>query len=288
MLLVAMQIVPSGQNNFFIKNLPWMLICGYALLHTFLGSRSAILMVFYCILFVTLAENNYIKLKKNSLVFITVVLLITIPLFTAITFMRTIIGDKERQSISVENIKLVTDFDYNFSDAEFILSPVFQRIGYLDFASELIASEDKYYSLFNIKYYSMSIIDNILTPGFDFFDTPKIATAQKFVYEDLGRPSKAKVAEEYHSDCFTIYGEFFVLFRGWAALLPIFLITYFINSLYNKVGGKDHYLRLINKSILLLIFFNILQSFGLDTLVAAIIGFYGTYWLATKFLIFSS
>ena len=285
MLLLAMQIVPSGQNNFFIKNISWMLICVYVLLHTFLGSRSSILTVFYCVLFVTLAEYNCIKLKKTSLAFITVVLLITIPLFTAITSMRTIIGDKERQSISLENIKLISDFDYDFSDAEFILSPVFQRIGYLDFASELMASGDKYYSLFNIKYYLMSLTDNILTPGFDIFDTPKIATSLKFVYEDLGRPSKANVAEEYHSDCFTIYGEFFVLFRGWAALLPIFLISYFINRSYNKVGGNNQYLRLVKKSILLLIFFNIFQSFGFDTLAALVIGFYGTFWLATKFLL---
>lgn len=272
-------------NNFFKKGnniFFWALIIVYVLLHTFLGSRSAILTVFYCFLFSTLAYMSFIRVSKKVLVILTFISILSIPIFAAITFMRITIGDIDRQNISIENVKLIKDYEYDLAEIEVLLSPVFQRIGFLDFATELISSKDKYSELFSMKFYAMSIVDNIFTPGFDVFDIPKTANAQKFFYEDIGRPSKIKVNEEYHSDCFTLYGEFFVLFGGWFAIIPIFFVVYFLKYLYILYHKRNDFFDVMNRVVILLIFFNLLQSFGLDTIIAYIIGYLGTLWLAKK------
>jgi hypothetical protein len=262
----------------------WIFIILYTILHTLIGSRSAILTIFYCFLFSALAYTSYIKVKKKILFFVCLIVILSVPLFAAVTFMRVAIGDVERQKVSTENIKLITESEITLTDLEFLLSPIFQRIGFLDFATELVSSKEKYAELFSFKYYTMSVIDNILTPGFDVFDIPKTATAQKFYYEDIGKPSKVKVAEEYHSDCFTLYGEFFVLFGGWFAIIPIFLLTFILKYIYIMHNDSNNFIAIMNRIIILLIFFNLLQSFGLDTIIAFIIGFYGTLWLAKKIL----
>ena len=92
-------------------------------------------------------------------------------------------------------------------------------MAFFDFTSEIIAHQVKYDSIFTIKTYLKSIIDNLLTPGFDLFDQPKIANSLNFIYLGIGNPSKLLLETNYQSDQLGIYGEFFNLFGYFSFIL---------------------------------------------------------------------
>ena len=73
-----------------------------------------------------------------------------------------------------------------------MLPPIFNRAGFFDYSAEIIAHSDRYKEEFNLATYAKSIIDNLLTPGFDVYDQPKISNALQFIYADLGKPSKER------------------------------------------------------------------------------------------------
>ena len=55
-----------------------------------------------------------------------------------------------------------------------------ERIGFLDFSLDMIANAASYSTIINLKYYLKSIVDNILTPGFDIYDVPSATHALDF------------------------------------------------------------------------------------------------------------
>jgi hypothetical protein len=149
-----------------------------------------------------------------------------------------------------------------------IIAPyVASRAGFFDFSAELIAHREEYAAVFNVGTYFKSIVDNVLTPGVDFFDQPKIANSLQFVYERWGTPSKAYVLESYHSDQIGLYGEFFVLF-GWSSLPLLFMLTYLLKRAYVRLASPNPYVFAMKRVVVLYIFVRTLDTFGMDWTVS--------------------
>ena len=149
---------------------------------------------------------------------------------------------------------------------------IFSRVGFLDFSAEIIAHSEKYAEIFNAKYYSKSIVDNLLTPGFDVYDTPKVSTALIFKYLQYndGIPSKKSVNNDgrYHSDQIGIYGEFYALF-GWYSLPILIIFTYSIGCVYFTRNVRLSDFEVVLKRALILYFFSrFFNSFGIDWTLA--------------------
>ena len=261
----------------------------FVVLHTLVGSRGAMLMVFYFIIFALLSINGFIKVKKGILLSSLFVFPIMIIVFIISTYLRPRL--EERSKVNNETIEVLKEFDLKETfknNSEIILSPIFDRIGYLDYGAELIAHKEIYDPIFTYKYYTMSFIDNIFTPGFDIFNIPKISNSQKFVYNNEGTPMKSKVSEAYQSDEFTLYGEFYIAFGKWFSLIPIFLLAFFLKRVYVKLAGKNIFELCIKRSIVLMIFFYFIQSYGIDWIASISLGFIVTYFTFKSFFKFEN
>jgi len=68
---------------------------------------------------------------------------------------------------------------------DLLLPKIFDRVGFLDFSSEIIANSKHYSNVINMTSYGKSIVDNIFTPGFDVYDQPKISNSLRFVYNPV-------------------------------------------------------------------------------------------------------
>jgi len=252
----------------------------FILIQTLTGSRSAILTVLNFCIFSILAIHGVIKIKKWTIVGISFLIPLMIAFYLVATFLRPRLQEK-RAVIGYETFEVMGEFNILQTiqeDAHFVLAPIFDRIGFLDYTAETIANSNKYYTILNLSYFPRSIIDNVLTPGFDIFDVPLESNAERFIYEsNSGPPLKSKVAEAYQSDQFTFYGEFYVMFGKWFSLVLIFFIGFIVKRIYLKIDDKYEYFCFMKRSIVLAVFYELLNSFGIDWLMLDILGFVFTY-----------
>lgn len=255
-------------------------LIGFVAVQTLVGSRSAILIITYFLIFAFLSIYGAIKIKLKVIAICTFFIPILIFIFTLATFLRPRLEKKSQ--INYETLSVLNEFDLKEitpSNAEVLLIPIFDRIGYLDYAAELIAHDKIYSPIFSYEYYAKSFIDNILTPGFDIFGIPKVSNSQRFIYNNEGQPTKARVDEAYQSDEFTFYGESYVLYGKWFSLIPIFFIAFLFKRIYVKINDKNIFHLSIKRSIILMIFYYLMNSYGLDWVAALTIGFISTYFL---------
>ena len=162
---------------------------------------------------------------------------------------------------------------------------IFDRIGFLDYSTEIIAYSNEYSSIFNLPYYLMSTVDNVLSPGFTVFDKPKVANSLTYVYSNRGSPSLKSVNKFYASDQLTIYGEFYALFYGWWSLIVFYIVGYLFNGHYLKIKYSSRLELYFKRSLVILVFYKLYNSFGLDWLVYDIIAITFTYYFF-KILVF--
>lgn len=274
-------------ENHLKKSLKFVIIVGvlfFVIMQTLIGSRSAILTLLNFLLFSILAINNYVVIKRKYLYVFLFLAPVMILVFAVSTFLRTRV--ENREIIGVNSIEVVKEFDIksNFSESlDLILMRVFDRIGFLDYCAEIISNEEQYSSVFNFGFYSKSIIDNVLSPGFDVFDTPKASNALRFIYYNEGAPRKSKVADNYQSDEFTFYGEFYALFGKWFSLIPIFLTGFLFKWVYLNLNKKDIYLYYLKRGLVLYVFYTMLNSFGIDWLCFDVFSIFFTYHIFKKF-----
>lgn len=251
------------------------------LLHTLMGSRGAIVGLIQQVMVVLLAMNGCIKVRKKylfaGLTLVPVVIVLVVGSFAASSFIRGTRGLGTSfdwgETIELANESLATE-SRKASDIEDVVLPkVFARAGFFDFSAEIIAHREPYDEVINLPSYGKSIIDNILTPGFDVFDQPRMSHALKFIYFKLGRPSKAVVSEEYHSDQLGVYGELYALF-GYASIPVFFVLGYGLKRIYAGMKGATPFDLTLKRIVVLIVFGWIINSFGfdwvlLDTLVFA-------------------
>ena len=230
------------------------------LLHTLTGSRNApvIAVVLFFSVFLSLFNSYKISIKS-------ILTLVSIFSFVFLNFflsqaIRESLGDKDRLNLlKIQNVQpsLLVD---RYADN---LSMVFERVGYLDMASEIISNKDSYKLIFCPSFYIKSIIDNsnLLTPGFDLFDNPSIACGLRFIYDYQENLSRVFSRDNYHSDQVTFFAEAYALFGYFYGFLYIFFVAFLFSFSYNK------FLSVRLKSLLAFAFYIFLNNYGLDTVI---------------------
>ena len=256
------------------------IILSFSLVSTLNGSRSAILNILYILLPGLLIERK-IWINTKFLLMGFIVIPVSIFVFTFSTFMRQ--SNMVTSSLD-EKIELAQSLDevYEKIDAKTILTPLFDRIGFLDYAGESIIQSSGFRSFINPKYCLMSIVDNVITPGFDVFDKPKMSNSVIIFYDYNGDYSRKRFQNiDYQSDQFTMYGEFYVMFWGWFSLIPLYFFCNIFKRIYVKQSRKGNTVLMGAVVYLFVIVFN---SFGLDWFVFATVSMLINYVLFAKYI----
>jgi hypothetical protein len=246
--------------------------------HTLAGSRSGITTLIQNTMFALLAISGTIKIRRGYFILgcalTPIILALLVGAFAISTFNR--VNKEGGASLDLgRSVELAGEEGAQLSgdtELDIVLPPVFDRAGFFDFSAEIIAHADIYKGVFNLSTYAKSIIDNLLTPGFDIYDQPKIGNALNFVYEGLGTPSKEEMVsdEHYHSDQFGIYGELYALF-GYASLPLFFLVALGLKRLYVRLRSNNPFSLTMKRLIVLSIFLTNVNSFGMDwTIIEAV------------------
>jgi hypothetical protein len=256
-------------------------------LHTLSGSRSAIVGILQNILIVILAVSGTVRIPRRALVVgvlvSPVVAAILIGTFVLSTYTRTFTSTggsslaTALEAVESAGDRLTTDYVLEAG-----LPVVLSRVGFFDYAAEVMAHREQYARVVNFGAYARSVTDNLLSPGFDLFDQPKISNSLRFVYEDLGVPSKTVSAEEYQSDQLGIYGELFVLF-GWLSLPCFYLVGTLSKRIYASITDADPFLRTIKRVIVITLFVELINSFGMDWVLMDVIPFVVSLYLYRVF-----
>lgn len=247
------------------KKIFWVIIISiviYILLVTLSGSRSALLTIFYLLLFSILVVKKRFLISKVYIYISLILFPVSIIFFIYSTFNRDF-EVKENNPFVVYT--LLKEHDV-LTDEKLSLfyNRIYDRIGFLDYSTALVSKPELYEGAINISYYTRSIIDNLLTPGFDIFDTAKASNVIGSLSNHEAIPNKKQAALSYQSDMMGIYGEYYVLFFGYAAIFSFFLTSFTFQCLYDRVGRNDLFLRFLYQSIVLMIYTTWLLSFGTD------------------------
>ena len=237
--------------------------------HTVAGSRSAIVGLVQTSLLVMLALWGRIKFSKFLVglgVAATPILLATMVASFAISSYNRfakVAGEAPDLERAAEFVAASTNDPLIVARLGIIAPAIASRAGFFDYSAEIIAHRAQYSSVFNVGTYVKSIIDNVLTPGGDVFDQPKIANSLQFVYRTWGTPSKTYVSEAYQSDQIGIYGEFFALF-GWASLPLLFMLTFTLKRVFVRLSSPNPYVFAMKRVVVLYIFVRTIDTFGMD------------------------
>jgi len=260
----------------FVSILIISLVIVEAVLHFLVGSRSALTGILQNYILVTLAIAGTVNINRKVLtwgVFLlpaaAILLVGSYAISTYIRASRTqgsVFDVSNALRIAVESRdQLATQ-----SNLDGLMAPIFARAGYFDFSAELIANRERYKSVINVPAYGRSIIDNLLTPGFDLFDQPKVSNSLHFVYEELGTPSKKLVDEEYQSDQFGLYGELYTLF-SWGSIPIFFILAFLLKRIYLRLEGINPFDLAIKRIVVLYTFGILINSYGLDWVVIEVL-----------------
>lgn len=269
--LYYLQHLPSISKK--QKLIFWSVVLFFIITQTLAGNRSAFYNLFFILLPSLLIERQVLIRIKYLLVMLFL-LPVLVTLFTYATFLRKNSSVDEGVSTKLNMVSSVlktTEFD----NILLLLSPVYERVGYLDYTSATIKNEKHFYEFINPIYCAKSIVDNVLSPGFDIYDVPKMSNCAK-IYYDGGQYSKQYLKNaDYGSTLFTIFGEFYVMFGKWLGLFAVFFICYLLKKLYLKFQEEGNKYKMAATVYLFVLIFN---SFGIDwfllNVVTIIINYY--------------
>lgn len=256
----------------------YALIMLYVVASMFAGSRQAIfsIVIFFIIASFSVFGKILVKWKYILASIMLIPLMIVMFLFATLLRQNDMAGGSLNDKIEILNNNFASSSGFTESDFKFFLVPIFDRIGFLDYATEIVTQKERYSVVINTGYYFQSIIDNVLTPGFNVFGTPKASNALIFIYENKGTPTHEEVASRYQSDQFTLYGELYCLFGLWLSL-PLFTV---IGYLFNKILSKScsNYRDYLIKGGAILIWYVWVNSFGIDWLILDILSLAVSGW----------
>ena len=277
--LTIVLVIKNFTNFSFRQKLLFVSLFGaYILYMTLSGSRAGAHTIVIYILIALLSQYKLLKINIKQLLLITFLLPIVFLVFIFATELRSndaVDNIDNRQKIEIiknslsKNNRFATDVGFGI---------IFDRIGFLDYSTEIIAYSNDYSSIFNLPYYFMSTVDNALSPGFTVFDKPKVSNSLSYIYDNRGSPSLKSVNKYYASDALTIYGEFYALFYGWFSIIVFFFVGYVFNSYYTKIKYSSSLELYCKRSLLILVFYKLYNSFGIDWLIYDIIAISFTYY----------
>jgi len=238
----------------------------FILTTTLSGSRSALLAMAFFIMFAIISLKGKIILNKKILLLSVTIIPVSLILYISATYLR----DRDVQYLAItKRLTILKEADLiGSNDIRSLLRPIFERIGYLDYSAILIRNQERFSKIINFQYYFESIIDNALTPGFNVFDTIKISLAIPHVSRMESIPThREKRQMGYHSTMPTVYGEYYVLFYGYLALIFLFISSYIFKKIYLSIRSKDALLFYLYRALVFYVFFMWLTSFGMDSVI---------------------
>jgi len=212
----------------------------FVIFRTAIGSRSAILTLFFYIVCVWFSVRGRFMLAKKTYLALVAAVPIALVLFLAASFVRAPIKGLQFQEL-------------------------LDRLGLLDMSAEIMASRLQYGGVVNVAHYFKSVIDSGLTPGFNLFDAPKAANAVSAIYTAMPGISLQIVRDNYNSDMMTLYGEACALLgplAGWAGIL---IAAFLFQKIYRSCVFADTFKTVVSRTVILVIFHTyFLGSFGID------------------------
>ena len=246
--------------------------------HTLWGSRSAMVQFAQSCLLVSFAVFGSVTISRKLVVLgvalLPIIAVVLVSMFTISTYNRMVKGSQNALDVE-ESIDMAKEAGSRFlvgPTLEILLPPILGRAGFFDFSAEVIAHRDQYSAVINLPAYARSVIDNILTPGFDVFDQPKIANSLLFLYRGWGAPSKQllSVPGVYQSDQIGIYGELYTLF-GYVSLPFFFLVAFTLKRVYIRSHGQNPFVLTMKRVVVLAIFVRTIDSFGFDWTIGEVL-----------------
>ena len=257
----------------------------YNIFLIFNGSRG------YHVFFIELVALALLSINKSSIKKKNLYLLLGISAVALIgSFNIYSIANNARNFIAAPKFDISIDYvsPAKYGENTRVISHALARIGYLDVTSEIISNKDMYEPIFTLKNYYKSFVDNVFTPGIDFFDTPKITNSLYFKHQYIGNgiPSKSFALDNdiINSDILTIYGEFYSIF-GFLALPILFGFAFIMKFAYYYEVKSNNFDMIVFKRIgILVLFYAVFNSFGLDWIaIVRIIPIVATIFLITKY-----
>ena len=223
-----------------------------------------------------LATMPVIKIKFKWLVILGIAV---VPIACFFFLFATFIRETNSRELSVyEKVQLVSELGDQFDNkvdnkeeaVKYMLSPIFDRVGFYDFATEIIVKADVYSPTIDVSLLLKSIADNVLSPFFDCFDTPRLANSFLFTYRNIGTPSLKGIqsgAVSYQSDQLTMFGEFFLLFGNWFSLILYFPLGVLLKRFYAYFCNSPSVFSYFKSTLFLYLFYLWINSFGMDWLM---------------------
>lgn len=281
----------------FYQKIPRRYFCAYFLLHLLVGInlmviggvRGQIIFLIETFLLILIANDNFFVSRRvvcRGLILTPLLALILVVVYNFATFQRNSDAN-ERAEVVVENVyRAIIDVDSVRSLDN--IAHMFSRAGFLDFSAEIIAHKHEYREIFNVSYYGKSIVDNVLTPGFDYYDVPKISYSLYFKHQNLQNEviSKSYLVTNniYHSDQLGIYGEMYAL-CGWYSLIILCFFAYALKWVYYNLWVCEHRcLEVVKRTVILCFFVGFINSFGLDWVAVQILPFVFAAFLLAVYL----
>lgn len=261
-----------------------LIILAFVILISLSGSRSGVLKISMLLLISILAVKQRMMLRKKHILICLIMIPIAIMFFITATLKRELLIDDR---LSVEQFRVAKESEIlNFEGIEKYLSLIYYRIGFLDYSTELIANREKFEKIINGKYYFKSVADNVLSPGFDVFDTVRASHALSYVRRSGEIPaSKSEINEAYQSDQMGIYGEYYVLFYGFPALAVFFLLAFMLEKILINLRERGGILSCMYGATLVYLFYTYINSFGSDWFVLTLVSSIITTLLFARFYV---
>lgn len=245
-------------------------------------SRSGLLTLFEQALILILATAPMIRIPRKYMyvgfVLLPLVITVAVDVYALSTITRRNKGD--RGGDLAERVELMRESRRALEDdgsADGLVGQAFSRAGYFDYSAEIIAHRQEYSRVFTFRNYAASIVDNLLTPGFDVFDMTRISASLKYVYSGwVGDFSRREEQRGGHSDQFGLYGEMYALV-GYGACVVIFAMAFVVKRAFRGMRSAAPHIHALKQVLVLQLFLRQMNSFGMDwvllDLVTMLVGF---------------
>ena len=266
-----------------IRTLFIVMILAIIILITLSGSRAGVLSMGMFLLMGILAVKQRIMISKKVILICLIMVPISMSFFVTATFKRQLGITKK---VSVEHLYLAKEDEiFDFNRIEDYLAAIYYRLAFLDYSTVLIANRQNFAKIINVQYYVESIVDNVLTPGFDVFGTARASYALSYVRIGLPIPHKDQIKEAYQSDQMGIYGEYYVLFYGYPALAVFFFLAFMFQRAFVSFKTTNVLLFCLYRAVLLNLFYIYMNSFGTDWFLLDIVAAVITTFLFARYYV---
>jgi len=264
-------------------NIVAVLGVAYFALETAVGNRSGIYTLAILVLVVAATLKPRVRISRKLIVLGIGLSLLGIVTFSVATDLRNNYWqsggvDTHLMARVIEGVESAQSRSLGS-----MLAPLLSRMGFLDYSTDLIANRKQYRKIINLSYYCKSFVDD-LTPGFEIFNVSRASNVAMYAYNSPYVPDTHALAKlRYHSDMFTVFGEYYVLFGPYIAFIILLVLSFLFKKLYYLVGSKTRFLYYLYKAFVLSIFYSWLNSFGMDWFAVRLVMLFALLLLASNF-----